>query len=762
MWVAPVIAASVFGYLSLERPAGLAAAAPVLLLWFAAPVITWYISRPLARRDERLTADQLRFLRGVARRTWRFFETCVGPGDHWLPPDNFQESPAPGLAHRTSPTNMGLALLANLSAYDFGYISAGRLVSRTLNAFEAMSAMERHRGHFYNWYDTRSLAPLEPRYISSVDSGNLAGHLLTLRPGLLALPDAPILPPQTFHGLRNTLELMAGAGPVAQPAAMARLQKALDEACDSPPSTVAAGRLILERLGAESRALAAAPATASDGHEARGWAAALAAQCADICDDLASLAPWTSVGASAAPHVHLPGFTAIPTLTELAALDGEWGAPARARIASINRLAAQTVDFAEMELEFLFDRTRHLLSIGYNVAERRRDASFYDLLASEARLASFVAIAQGHLPQESWFALGRLLTTAAGEPVLLSWSGSMFEYLMPLLVMPSYDGTLLDQTCKAAVKRQIEYGRHRGVPWGISECGYNLLDSRLAYQYRAFGVPGLGLKRGLADDLVVAPYASALALMVSPGEACANLQRLAAEGFGGDLRLLRGDRLHAGAPAPGPPERHRPFLHGAPPGDECSCRWRRCCSTADAGAIRLRPGVPGDGAAAAGADPARGRVLPARRRPPRTPERRRRPPTSRCARSAGPTRPPPKCSCSPTAAITSWSRTRAAGTAAGRTWPSPAGARTRRRDNWGTFCYLRDVASGAFWSTAHQPTLQPAERLRGDLLRGPRRVPPQRRARSKRTPKSPCRRKTTSSCGGCASPTAAARAGRSR
>ena len=194
MWIAPALAGAACAYLSLARPASLAAAAPILLLWFAAPVITWQISRPLTRRDARLTTDQLRFLRGVARRTWGFFDTYVGPDDHWLPPDNYQESPAPGVAHRTSPTNMGLALLANLSAYDFGYISAGRLVDRTARAFQAMSAMERHRGHFFNWYDTQSLAPLEPRYISSVDSGNLAGHLLTLRPGLLALADDPILP----------------------------------------------------------------------------------------------------------------------------------------------------------------------------------------------------------------------------------------------------------------------------------------------------------------------------------------------------------------------------------------------------------------------------------------------------------------------------------------------------------------------------------------------------------------------------------------
>jgi cyclic beta-1,2-glucan synthetase len=188
---------------------------------------------------------------------------------------------------------------------------------------------------------------------------------------------------------------------------------------------------------------------------------------------------------------------------------------------------------AQMEYDFLFDKTRRLLAIGYNVSERRRDTSYYDLLASEARMANFLAIAQRQLPQESWFALGRLLATTGGAPVLLSWSGSMFEYLMPLLVMPTYTNTLLDQTNAAAVARQIEYGKLRGVPWGVSESGYNKVDTQLNYQYHAFGVPGLGLKRGLADDLVIAPYASALALMVAPEAACVNLQRLAAIGMQG-------------------------------------------------------------------------------------------------------------------------------------------------------------------------------------------------------------------------------------
>ena len=213
-------------------------------------------------------------------------------------------------------------------------------------------------------------------------------------------------------------------------------------------------------------------------------------------------------------------------------------------------VAAQCRDLADMDFGLLYNSTRDLFAIGYNVSERRLDASFYDLLASEARLASFIVIAQGNFGQEHWFALGRLLTSA-GRAALLSWSGSMFEYLMPLLVMPNYENTLLDQTYHAVVRRQIEYGRQRGVPWGISESGYNTIDQHMTYQYRAFGVPGLGLKRGLAEDLVIAPYASALRLMVAPEAACRNLERLAADGQQGPLRLLRSGRLHPVAVAAG-------------------------------------------------------------------------------------------------------------------------------------------------------------------------------------------------------------------
>ncbi len=560
MWFAPTLAASAGIYLAFSRPAALGAAGPILGLWFASPAIAWWISRPRARRRERLTTDQTLFLRKLSRKTWAFFETFVSPEDNWLPPDNYQEHPVATTAHRTSPTNMGLALLANLSAYDFGYVSAGQLIERTGNAFRAMQKLERHQGHFYNWYDTQSLKPLQPTYISTVDSGNLAGHLMTLRPGLLALPDRRILAERWFDGLSDTLRILVDAAGEAAPVQLGQLQQKLASASVSRPTTLAAARLYLGRL-ATSAVEVMGSFVADPASQESGWARAFVRQCQDALDDLTFLTPWTWLPPTSPDSRNdFSGLDEIPTLRELVGFEGEWLAAiedrlglevtpeenerlselrrlitqasrrARERIATIERLARQSVELADMEYNFLYDKERHLLAIGYNVAERRQDSSYYDLLASEARFSSFIAIAQGQLPQESWFSLGRLLTIAGGEPILLSWSGSMFEYLMPLLVMPTYEYTLLDQSCKAAVARQIEYGKKHAVPWGISECGYNAIDVHLNYQYRAFGVPGLGLKRGLAEDLVIAPYASALALMVAPEEACLNLERLAAEG----------------------------------------------------------------------------------------------------------------------------------------------------------------------------------------------------------------------------------------
>ncbi len=559
MWVAPALAIATAIYLLRVRPPALATAAPVLLLWLAAPLLEWWLSRPIVPAVETLTGEDVAFLRKTARRTWAYFEHLVTGEDNWLPPDNVQEHPATVVAHRTSPTNVGLALLANLSAWDFGYVSTGTVVARCDHTLDTLGKLQRERGHFYNWYDTQTLQPLVPHYVSTVDSGNLCAHLLTLQNGLVALLDQPIARAQTLDGLDDTLGVLVETAPSEHRDAIDQFRARLQDARQSRPVTLPACFRALTEIGAAAAVLAESLGGPSGGGTAT-WVGALLQQCTDARDDLLFLSPWLDMPSAPSAFAGVLDAAAVPTLRELprhadelmqalerraigtiAPQDRRWldafgqhveesGRNAAARTAAIEDAALRARKFAQMDFDFLYDPERHLFTIGFNVTDRRRDVSYYDLLASEARLGTFVAIALGQVPQESWFTLGRLLTATGGEPALLSWGGSMFEYLMPLLVMPSFAGTLLDQTCKAVVRRQIEYGRQRGVPWGISESGYNTVDAGHNYQYRAFGVPGLGLKRGLAEDLVITPHASALALMVAPGEAIRNLRVLAAQG----------------------------------------------------------------------------------------------------------------------------------------------------------------------------------------------------------------------------------------
>ncbi len=734
MWIGPVLATAAVIYLTRSEPLAFVVAMPVLALWFASPAIAWWISRPLTRRTATLTTHQTLFLRTVARKTWAFFEQFVGPDDHWLPPDNYQEHPVERVAHRTSPTNMGLALLANLSAYDFGYISAGRLIERTTNALHTMNGLERHRGHFYNWYDTQSLKPLPPTYVSTVDSGNLAGHLLTLQPGLLALPDQKVLGLRFFEGLRDTLCALEDATGETPSAQLAQFQTYLESDYEFQPITLTAARLCLDRLTTSAEEVLASLKVVPEGR-ATWWARALARQCRDALDDLMLLAPWVLLSGSQNRLREFDRLDEILTLRELATLDvtclpvieqrlaaeatpGEssWfgdlqelmvkaSRRAKERIAAVEGLARQSSRLAEMEYDFLFDKSCHLLAIGFNVGERRRDSSYYDLLASEARLCCFVAIAQGQLPQESWFALGRLLTTAGGGPVLISWSGSMFEYLMPLLVMPTYDHTLLDQTCKAAVERQIEYGRQLGVPWGVSESGYNTIDVHLNYQYRAFGVPGLGLKRGLADDVVIAPYASTLALMVAPEEACVNLQRLAAAGLEGPFGLYEAiDYTPSRLPRGQSSAVVQSYMAHHQGMSLLSLAYllldrpmqKRFESDPlfQATTLLLQERIPK--ATAFYSHSAELSDVQTTAAEWETPVRR----------FDSPHTPIPEVQ------LLSNGRYHVMITNAGggySRWKDLAVTRWREDstcDNWGTFCYLRDVTSGEFWSTAYQPTLK--------------------------------------------------------
>jgi cyclic beta-1,2-glucan synthetase len=578
MWLGPVLAGvSSLGLLS-ANPESLILAVPFLGLWMISPLAAWWLSRTLAAKPVQLSHTQTEFLHKLSRRTWRYFEVFVCAEENWLPPDNFQETRTEGIASRTSPTNIGIALLADLAARDFGYCSTRLLLDRIQMTFNTLSRMERHRGHFYNWYNTRSLRPLLPIYVSTVDSGNLVGHLLVLRSGLLELTSTPIMQSRLFAGLSDTVRVLSdvanglhlpdpeGRAALVGNEVLAKLEQILTE-LRNRPTNLSVAMLQLEKVVKLATELESIPVADK---EYQWWVNTLLRSSTDHRDDLQHLTLWLNLNPPSQELQSSATFSKLwtkldtsPSLRELAALqqstlpliellhvstvepsDVSWleqmqsaiidsSHRAAERIKKLQLLASQCQEFADMDFSFLFVASRDLFAIGYNVGEQRLDNSFYDLLASESRLASYVLIAQGQVSQEHWFALGRMLTSTGGATTLLSWSGSMFEYLMPLLVMPTYESTLLDQTCRAAVRRQIAYGKQRGVPWGISESGYNTIDAHLTYQYRAFGVPGLGLKRGLAEDLVIAPYASAMALMVAPEEACANLERLAAEGHAG-------------------------------------------------------------------------------------------------------------------------------------------------------------------------------------------------------------------------------------
>lgn len=584
-------------------------AAPLLLLWLAGPCIAWKLSQPRMRAEEALTDPQRQRLRKYARRTWHYYESFVTERENWLAPDNFQEFPSPVVAPRTSPTNIGMGLIAPLAAWDFGYVSTTGMIERIARTLTTLDELDRFRGHFYNWYDTRTLMPLHPAYVSSVDSGNLAALLLTLQAGLEQTRSAPIVRRAWFEGLADTLRMARDVGHDAgQDATVAakrdpahalpreltlRIERLLAQ-CRLPPDGLRGAHHVLDHLASSANDLAAA----ADGHcdgQASAWIRLFARQCREFHSELLRIASWISAPGPPAPPPNHAAFaemekarglveklnepmpledvprrtdeilaivrTFAPTLRHIeqnghlvsgapvaddSASDGlaEWRdlasrleESARAAVQSLQSLdsaAARCGAFAEMDFKFLYDSRRELLSIGYNVSDRRMDQSYYDLLASESRLASFLAIAQGQLPRDHWFALGRMVTTQDGEPTLLSWSGSMFEYLMPMLVMPNYEGTLLDLAARGAVARQIEYGRQNRVPWGVSESCYNVTDAQFTYQYRAFGVPGLGLQRGLGEDLVIAPYASVMALLVAPQAAAANLERMEAAGWFGE------------------------------------------------------------------------------------------------------------------------------------------------------------------------------------------------------------------------------------
>jgi len=531
------------------KPDAALIAAPFVIVWLLAPLVARWVSLPPPESAAtQLEPADIAALRQTARRTWRFFEAFVGPQDHDLPPDNFQEEPAPVVTHRTSPTNIGMYLLATVTARDFGWIGTIEMADRLQATLASISQLERFHGHLYNWYDTRDLHQMEPSYVSSVDSGNLAGHLLALASACRQMIDQPLPLAAGLAGIEDAIALTHQAASAirddrrSQTLTRRHLGEALaalERNGAAAPETAEAWASWLAGLGGHSRTLsdvvAALTAERGDGMDGEvvAWADAIARSVASHTADLA-LFPSVAQGGDGEAS---PG-TAPPTIAELAeppSADVGDGSPAAAHLARRLQAIADLAQrlFREMDFTLLFDPTRKLFSIGFRVRDGVLDPSYYDLLASEARLASFLAIAKGDVAPDHWFHLGRALTPVGRGSALISWSGSMFEYLMPALVMRSPARSLLDHTYQLVVARQMSYAAELGVPWGISESGFNARDLERIYQYSSFGVPGLGLKRGLGEDVVVAPYATALAAMIEPVAAIRNFARLGAAGASG-------------------------------------------------------------------------------------------------------------------------------------------------------------------------------------------------------------------------------------
>jgi len=570
-------------------------ALPFLVGWFFFPIIIKYMSRPRIKKMVHLDLPEIDLMREIARKTWNFFETFMSDQDHWLPPDNFQENPKPLIAHRTSPTNMGLALLATCSAYNLGHIGSLEMISRLRRTLTTMLKLKRHFGHFYNWYDTQTLQPLLPEYISTVDSGNLAGHLIAVKQSCLAMIGTPIFSGHYFKGLKDTLRIIENKlkklnlefqeKSIFDSAILRTQMSECIKLCGlEMGQSLTNFRRMLNAIHEHLKNIEQITQSTNEKEmqdefqNIKQWIGICSKTIESYGKELDLFFPWneqtlTKLGQLLQEHdvltysklqillVSLDSAKAVDehqilckkishalassTLIKSDNFLSEFYQTLNRVIDHCDKFKRDCEELADlchdlalnMDFKILFNQQRKLFSIGKNIKDGKLDNSFYDLFASESRLASFIAIAKGDVPQSHWFHLGRQMTSVYKQRVLISWSASMFEYMMPLLVMKEYPDTLLDETYAAVIKQQMIYGKDRGIPWGISESGYNARDLQMNYQYGPFGVPGMGLKRGLSDDTVISPYSTALAALISPRDACKNFKHLIRENLLTDFGL---------------------------------------------------------------------------------------------------------------------------------------------------------------------------------------------------------------------------------
>ncbi len=564
MWISVPVGIGVLILSLVYRVNALPLSLTICLLWSVSPIIGYYVSRVTEHKEQALPSEDIEALRKLARKTWRYFEDFVTEKEHYLPPDNYQEEPPNGVAHRTSPTNIGMLLISLLAAKDLGYIGIVEMAENLQNTLSTIQSLKKWKGHLYNWYDTRTLQALRPIYVSTVDSGNFVGYLMTLNQGLKEQLNKPLLDNSMALGLKDTILLVK--------------EMDIESKLNIEPLEGLAQKDMMK--GSEWRRILdefMLKVEQERNEKDSWWKYKVSSMLESYKRDIQQLMAWSEVmdnipaGVNNADDTQeinkikelLNGIESNMSLKNLMVRYSEvinelnnlreiennefkaWQETLKQSLETSYRGVQSIIDkyeslikviqrlIDETEFASLYTEKRKLFSIGYNVEEDKLTKSYYDLLASEARQTSFIAIARGEIDQKHWFRLGRNLTMEDGYKGLVSWTGTMFEYLMPLLIMYNYKNTLWDETYWYVIRSQKKYGRQRKVPWGTSESGYYAFDFSLNYQYKAFGVPGLGLKRGLVNNMVVAPYATIMALQVDPLGTIENIKRLKAEGVDG-------------------------------------------------------------------------------------------------------------------------------------------------------------------------------------------------------------------------------------
>ncbi|NYF80287.1 glucoamylase family protein [Granulicella arctica] len=553
--LSPVVAALIAGGLYLAHRHSvlrtLVPAAPVLLVWAIAPLLVRWLDSLPRKQEGPLSASDAFFLRQQALLIWRYFSEFGDAKNHWLIPDNVEEK---GMfqVRKLSPTNLGMLFNARQAAYEFGFLTLPEFAEASLGTLDTYDKLEKQHGHIYNWYDIETLKAVPPFTVSAVDSGNLAAALYTLHTGALDLLKRSILTADSFCGYDQMLATAAGKSSAVQPVH-------LDHASTT-------------KMRARVKALLEQHVRSSD--KSHDWIEQEAARRhAALTSFLHSYTPWllpqfSAVFESSRLIVPNASDDEVPSLVDAAEYAGSLDArlaegqkalaadsPLHEQVrdvrtllasakenlarlhADLDAIAARSYYFADiMEYGFLFVESRQLLSIGYDGPTGEVHSACYDLLSSEARIASFLAVAKGDIPQLSWFRLDRSHVLVNGRAALLSWTGTMFEYMMPSLWMETFPNTLISRSLESAVRIQRDHVRSlkRGnIPWGISESGFAKTDSLGRYGYQAWGIPALALKYGAEDGPVIAPYSTFLALPLLRKDALANLRKMAALGWVG-------------------------------------------------------------------------------------------------------------------------------------------------------------------------------------------------------------------------------------